>query len=929
MYISVLCVVCTGLVFTAYVSGVTYRWDRERFLGEFHRDAESSTAALKSSARSYAQTLRFIAELYRASERVDRDEFHLFVDKALHYQSGFRSFQWLPRVPRGQCEEFERSMRAEGLTQFCIHPRTDQEASFPVSFIEPAPVNGGGYGIDAASDPDYRAAMLAARDSGRMMATLPVGESGETHCAVFQPVYRNGAAIDTMEDHQENLTGFVVAHVRVKGLLEAALGMPASRSLAFRLSDRMSPTGEVEFYRSEGLSTVGSSVTAGDADVTRSIATSELTIAGREWVVRCYPTAERLSEAGSWTPWGVLAAGLVITLLLAVFWVALLSRSARIQTLVEQRTAELSQVNESLQREASGRQRIETALRASEEEYRAIFESFQDVYLRLDEDGRIEVVSPSVQPQTGYEPEELIGSLAVHIFADERKGAALLRELEDEGELNDRESQIKKRSGELLDVSVNAQRVHDDGRRAGIEVVLRDITDRKRTEQQRRDHAAALMAANMELETQWHQLHAQQNDLVDLNEALREASALAEAANRAKSEFLANMSHEIRTPMTAILGFAETLLDSDLSAAEARGAIHTIQRNGRHLLAIINDILDLSKIETGQLSVEQIRFSPAQIVTDVLGLMQLRADARDLVLEAECVGLIPETICSDPTRLKQVLVNLVGNAIKFTERGRVCLQVRLTEPPDGEPLMQFDVIDSGPGLTAEQRARIFKPFTQADASTTRRFGGTGLGLTISRCLAERLGGGITVESEPGRGSCFHVTIATGPLGDVPLVSHPLAAEASVPEPIASPADAEIQIDGRILLAEDGVDNQRLISRILERAGADVTVADNGQLALDAVNEARESLCLFDLIIMDMQMPVLDGYTACRVLRQRGYTGPIVALTAHAMAHDREKCLAAGCDDYATKPIDRRSLLEMVRRHLANATVVTDDPERSR
>ena len=410
--------------------------------------------------------------------------------------------------------------------------------------------------------------------------------------------------------------------------------------------------------------------------------------------------------------------------------------------------------------------------------------------------------------------------------------------------------------------------------------------------------------------------------------ALVNAQSQAEAANAAKSEFLANMSHEIRTPMTAILGYTE-LLASESDNAEGAALrleyVETIRRNGQHLLDIINDILDLSKIEAGKMSVEQIEVDPLQVVLEVVSLMDVRASAKGLKLEAIFDTAMPKHIRTDPVRLRQVLVNLIGNAIKFTEVGRVIVRTSCDATTER---IRFDVKDSGIGMTEQQISRLFDAFSQADASTTRRFGGTGLGLRISQRLSEMLGGSISVQSEYGRGSTFTVTISTGSLSGVPFHTEPdgpqVAREkGSSASPPSSSIDAVKEelplLNVRILLAEDGPDNQRLIAHVLRKAGADVTVVENGQLAVEIMtvdgNADGELVhpSPFDLLLTDMQMPILDGYAAARLLRKKGARLPIVALTAHAMSSDLDRCLSAGCDDYSTKPIDRKSLIETCRK----------------
>ncbi|MDX2148170.1 MAG: PAS domain-containing protein [Planctomycetota bacterium] len=398
---------------------------------------------------------------------------------------------------------------------------------------------------------------------------------------------------------------------------------------------------------------------------------------------------------------------------------------------------------------------------------------------------------------------------------------------------------------------------------------------------------------------------------------LRQAREAAETATRSKSEFLANMSHEIRTPMTAILGYTDLLAeegDSDADSNARREYVATIKRNGEHLLSLINDILDVSKIEAGKMSVELIDSSPFQIVHEVVSLMSIKAQSKGIQLEAVHETSLPETIRTDPVRLRQILVNLIGNAIKFTEIGGVSLRIGYTAASDQ---LRFEVVDTGIGMSPEQMSRLFGAFEQADASTTRRFGGTGLGLRISKRLAQMLGGDIVVTSELGKGSTFSLHIAAQPPAGTALVeaTDSVKPKEIAPRPTTSANDSRLK-GARVLLLEDGPDNVRLISFFLRRAGAEVIHAANGRLGIEALTRdgtfdaPLANPPRVDIVLTDIQMPEMDGYEVARTLRARGWTRAIIALTANAMSGDAERCLASGCNAYASKPVDRDALIEL-------------------
>ena len=429
--------------------------------------------------------------------------------------------------------------------------------------------------------------------------------------------------------------------------------------------------------------------------------------------------------------------------------------------------------------------------------------------------------------------------------------------------------------------------------------------------------------AEDELGTLARSLRTADENIARFTRELASAKDAAEAANRAKSEFLTNMSHEIRTPLTAILGFSELLATpSDAQRDPARRAefIETIRRHGDHMLAIINDILDLSTIEAGRMGVHRTAVDAIGIIHEVRELMAASANAKGLDVTLRFTSPMPATIASDPVRLRQILVNLTGNAVKFTERGSITIACAFDAATE---TLRVAVTDTGIGISPDQADRLFGAFEQADTSCTRRFGGTGLGLRISQRLARMLGGDVQVESEPGVGSTFTASLSTGPVNANDLLSpdaamrHAPAVCATIGAQTSGSGGSAGSLKGvRILVAEDGPDNMRLITHHLRSAGALVTGVENGHLAVCALTKdgtltgALIEPPPFDLLLTDMQMPELDGYATTRLLRAKGATMPIVALTAHAMCGDLERCLAAGCDSYATKPIDRAKLLGM-------------------
>ena len=402
-------------------------------------------------------------------------------------------------------------------------------------------------------------------------------------------------------------------------------------------------------------------------------------------------------------------------------------------------------------------------------------------------------------------------------------------------------------------------------------------------------------------------LYAVANDITERkkSEALEQSKKAAEAANKAKGQFLAHMSHELRTPLTAILGLTDVLIMDAASLelpVDRLLDLQTIERNGNHLLSLINDILDFSKIEGNRLPIAFAPCHPAEVVADVIALMKGSANAKGLQLTVDYATPIPSSIATDVVRLRQILINLIGNAIKFTDQGSVAVRMSTVRKAGSQSKLRFDVIDTGVGMGEETVASLFQPFQQRTDASEKLQSGSGLGLVISRRLADLLGGTLEVRSKTGVGSTFSLAIAIGTLD----ATH-LGELSNLREDISTIAPPPLSAPCRVLLAEDNADNRRAICMLLTHAGHQVSKASNGQEACDLATAALQAGEPFDVILMDMQMPIIDGFQATRMLRASGYTKPILALTAYAMAEDREECLQAGCTDHLSKPIDWNQL----------------------
>ena len=578
---------------------------------------------------------------------------------------------------------------------------------------------------------------------------------------------------------------------------------------------------------------------------------------------------------------------------------------------------------------------LSEALESRNAQFASLIESLPDMVFYKDVDGVYLECNENFAQLFGRTREDMIGRTDHQLFDKETADQFRADDLwAQEAGIHRFDEWIDRPDGEKMKLHTSKRTLRRaDGKVLGVACVARDITT----------------------------AHHQQL-------ALKQAKTVAESANVAKSTFLANISHEIRTPLTGVLGFAELLLEqADADLAERQEWARTIQTSARHLQTLLNDVLDISKIEAGKMEVEIRDMSLSGLLADLSSIFRPLAVGKGLNLEMHCPRPLPETICCDPTRLRQVLSNLLTNAIKFTETGSVRIEVDMLGLPSASdhapddastlagdaaparrgvdvkpahPQLRIDVVDTGRGLSEQQQSRLFERFSQADNSVNREHGGTGLGLTIARHFCEALGGGLRMESREGFGTRMIVTVDPGNVDPATFVNasevikHPSAEPRPAEAPTASvtadtasslPAAPAVKTtagqasgDRRVLMIDDGPTNRKFVSVVLKSAGYRIDTAEDGQRGVERALQDRG----YDLILMDMQMPVLDGYAATRRLREAGCTLPIIALTASALKGDRERCLEAGCDAYLTKPIERRFLLEAIERQIAQRPAVT-------
>ena len=883
--------VTLGLVWLAFYG--TVHWERQAQNNRLQADGEIIARRITDRLITHREVLSSLRHFIEATPNFSFKQFEQFTKITLRDNPDIFAMSFNDLVTAGQRPAFERTMSSLSplgpyqITERDSERRLVRAAARPeyvaVRYIVPLANNQPAVGFDIHAEPIRRDAIERARASKNMAVTAPIQlvQEQKKRVGVLELLPVAGEPATDAPNRAARRLGFAVAVVKVDEMIEIATRDLASAGLAFQLADAGAAKGQALLYRSDAQG-------AGNAPATRAGDwKTGLRMGDRNWELSIYSSKSYLQQHRPWIAWAVGVAGLMFVTLLQILMLGMTGRSAVIQrkneeisglarTLeqkVAERTGQLSDSNRRLTEEIVERRNTAEALTKTEEAMRELTDRTQLVIQSADVGiWDWDVVNDRLTWDA--EMYRLYGiSSGQFSGAYEAWEAGLYPE-------------DRQKSHDAIQMALRGERAFDpEFRVVWPDGSVRWIKANALVQRDTEGKPVRMTGTNWDITVH------------------KQAVQAAEAANQAKSAFLANMSHEIRTPMSGVLGMTGLLLDTPLTDGQ-RNYAEKIKTSGEALLAVLNDILDFSKIEAGRLDVETIPFSLEEVIDNVVNVFGNRAAEKGLGLHIALDPELPAALLGDPRRLTQVLSNLVGNAIKFTAAGDIRLEARVRRRTLANIELEIGVRDTGIGISGEELSRLFMAFSQADASMTRRFGGTGLGLVISRSLITMMGGTITVESTPGKGSTFTILL--------PLQLATRTGESPIARRRATPREQFTNV--RALVAEDHDINREVIVALLRQLGIEVDVATNGRKAFEMAS-AQD----YDILFMDIQMPEMNGFEATRAIRKLDKADanrlPILAMTAHALTGDREKSLDAGMNDHLTKPINSDELGAALQRWL--------------
>ncbi|MCA9293443.1 MAG: CHASE domain-containing protein [Phycisphaerales bacterium] len=813
----------------------------------FVLDTRENAAAPVSHMKQPLLVLEGVRALFAASKSVERHEFRQYVQsRNLHQQyPGLQAIGVIERVAEGSIASFVETQQADGAPTYTVYPSSAASEHWFVRFAESATSKDALLGLDFGRDPAILrlAHQAVSEDLALLTPLLNIASSDATPNQLLWllPIYRNGAATSSADERWNALDGVAFAVI-------------SPEAIATSLATTLDHGASLDVYAGADAIKLMSIHHADRLHNDKRASTSRyhwmqrVEVGGQPWTIQVQSTPTFEATADHSMPALIAIGGSVLSMALAgVLWSMSTSRRRAIE-LAKEMTQQLRRLS-------------------------MVAQNTTNAVLITDAHQRITWANKGFERLSEYTLKEVEGKHPDCILESEQTDShtiARMREALRNGQGFRGEILNRSKRGREYWIEIDIQPVHDDdGRISSFIAVETDLSERKEVER-----------------------------------ALQEAKAAAEKAYEAKSRFLAAMSHEIRTPLNGIIGFADLLRcgadeGDEALRAEWMGIIHG---SGEHLLALLNDVLDLAKLDADHVDIALAPCNPRKVISESALALQSRAVEKGISLHIEFDDAIPTAIRSDATRLRQILMNLVSNAVKFTEHGGVRVEVSATQDAS-VPRLRIAVRDTGIGMTPEQAQGLFQPFQQADKTIADRFGGTGLGLVISKRLAERLGGDITLSSEVGVGSVFTLEIAAPPL--LPGESLPHALPTRHAWDNGAPGAARPLQGKHVLVADDVEANRKVCKALLERAGATVTTVNDGREAV-ATCQAQA----FDLVLMDVQMPEMSGLDATRALRAAGYATPILALTAFSSGGDRDSCLSAGMNDFLSKPIESATLIHL-------------------